>query len=297
MIVPLLSDPLSFLSFVFLALSILAIWLTPLQKRTWQVLALLSAVFAFISGRISFQGLIIEIGFGTITYLFYRKSHKNWQKVTCALSILVIGVILSLHKFPEFQNWLILSNLKLSPDAFPTKLYLNLDKPLVGLFILAWSQPILSTRKDWILTLKQTIPLVFLSSPVLLFLSYILNYVRFNFKWFEFSGTWLIFNLLFTCVAEEAFFRRFLQSQLTCLLGFWKNTQNQSPRIAWIFTSVLFGLAHFPGGKTYVLLSTIAGLFYGYAYLSTRRIEASIITHFSVNAIHFIFFTYPAIQR
>jgi membrane protease YdiL (CAAX protease family) len=44
-----------------------------------------------------------------------------------------------------------------------------------------------------------------------------------------------------------------------------------------------------------VLLATVAGLFYGAAYLRTRRIEGAILTHFALNAVHFLAFTYPAL--
>ena len=37
------------------------------------------------------------------------------------------------------------------------------------------------------------------------------------------------------------------------------------------------------------------GLGYGWVYLRTERIEASILTHFLLNCIHFVFFTYPAL--
>jgi membrane protease YdiL (CAAX protease family) len=45
----------------------------------------------------------------------------------------------------------------------------------------------------------------------------------------------------------------------------------------------------------YVALSTIAGLFYGFAYWKTKRIEASMLVHFGTNAIHFFAFSYPAL--
>jgi membrane protease YdiL (CAAX protease family) len=60
--------------------------------------------------------------------------------------------------------------------------------------------------------------------------------------------------------------------------------------------SVLFGLAHAGGGPIYVALATVAGAGYGWAYLRTGKIEASILTHFALNAVHFFGFTYPALQ-
>jgi hypothetical protein len=47
----------------------------------------------------------------------------------------------------------------------------------------------------------------------------------------------------------------------------------------------------------YVALATIAGLGYGWIYQRTGRIEASILTHFALNAVHFFAFSYPALQR
>ena len=63
--------------------------------------------------------------------------------------------------------------------------------------------------------------------------------------------------------------------------------------IALVFSAVLFGLAHLGGGLSYALAATVAGLGYGAAYLRTQRIEAAMAVHFSVNALHFLLFTYP----
>ena len=59
----------------------------------------------------------------------------------------------------------------------------------------------------------------------------------------------------------------------------------------------LFGLVHAGGGPTYVVLATLAGVGYGWVFLRTGRIEASILTHFALNAVHFLGFTYPALAR
>jgi membrane protease YdiL (CAAX protease family) len=39
----------------------------------------------------------------------------------------------------------------------------------------------------------------------------------------------------------------------------------------------------------------VAGLHYAAAYLVTRRIEGAILTHFALNATHFLAFTYPGL--
>jgi membrane protease YdiL (CAAX protease family) len=46
-----------------------------------------------------------------------------------------------------------------------------------------------------------------------------------------------------------------------------------------------------------VLFATLAGLGYAAAYLRSGRIEGAILTHFALNAVHFVAFTYPALVR
>lgn len=44
-----------------------------------------------------------------------------------------------------------------------------------------------------------------------------------------------------------------------------------------------------------MLLATIAGLHYAAAYLLSKRIESAILTHFTINAAHFVAFIYAAV--
>lgn len=83
---------------------------------------------------------------------------------------------------------------------------------------------------------------------------------------------------VFVAVPEELFFRAWVQNLLERRVG---------RRSALIIASVLFGLSHFnkrnPAGQHfnwhYVLIATIAGIFYGRAWREARRVPASAITH------------------
>jgi membrane protease YdiL (CAAX protease family) len=90
----------------------------------------------------------------------------------------------------------------------------------------------------------------------------------------------------FTAVREELFFRAWVQNLLERRMG---------RRAALIVASVLFGLSHFNKRSThfnwrYVLLATIAGIFYGRAWREQRRVPASTITHASVDWIWGLWF-------
>ena len=87
---------------------------------------------------------------------------------------------------------------------------------------------------------------------------------------------------LFTAIPEELYFRGWLQNFLERRLG---------RRAALAVASVLFGLSHFnkrnPIGRhfnwPYVLLASIAGIFYGRAWRENHRVAASTITHTCVD--------------
>lgn len=84
---------------------------------------------------------------------------------------------------------------------------------------------------------------------------------------------------LFTALPEELFFRAWVQNLLERRVG---------RRAALVIASVVFGLSHFNKRSAhfnwqYVILATIAGIFYGRAWREQRRVPASTITHATVD--------------
>jgi membrane protease YdiL (CAAX protease family) len=94
--------------------------------------------------------------------------------------------------------------------------------------------------------------------------------------------------LFFTAWPEELLFRGLLQNFLS------RASNNNTA--GWITASILFGFSHitnmhFPNWR-YVLLATIAGLFYGWTWRKTGSIFASAIVHACVDILwHFLFLT------
>ncbi|HKO18527.1 MAG TPA: CPBP family intramembrane glutamic endopeptidase, partial [Acidobacteriaceae bacterium] len=90
-----------------------------------------------------------------------------------------------------------------------------------------------------------------------------------------------VFTFVFIAIPEELFFRGWLQNLLERRLGRWQSL---------LMTSVLFGLSHFNKRAVhfnwrYVVLATIAGIFYGRAWRAERRVGASAITHTCVDVV------------
>jgi len=86
---------------------------------------------------------------------------------------------------------------------------------------------------------------------------------------------------LFIAIAEELFFRGLLQNLLEGSLG--------SRALAQACASILFGLSHIRHAPApnwrYVILATVAGWFYGWAYRKHRSLMASATTHALVDTI------------
>jgi uncharacterized protein len=106
-------------------------------------------------------------------------------------------------------------------------------------------------------------------------------------RWSTYAGLSLAI-LLFTAWPEELLFRGLLQNFLS------KASKNEMA--GWWAASVLFGFSHitnlgFPNWR-YVILATIAGLFYGWTWRKTGSIFASALVHAAVDAVwHFLFRT------
>lgn len=280
----------SLLPYSLLAAAILSLWI---KRRLWVWGSLLLAgiLTGLYAHRLQLIALIPILLLGN-TVFFTFNSNKRFVKIICALLSVLFSILLAMHQFPGFQNWEIAHELKLTASAIPFSMYLNFDKPLIGLFILGFGLSYINTQSISWHTIYQTLLMSILACVVLSFLSVWMNYVHFEPKWNDFFSIWALNNLLFVCVAEEAFFRGFIQQGLMRLWAHYRFGN----LFALIIASVLFGLLHFQGGLLYIGLATLAGILYGTTYWLTHRIEASIFTHFSVNAVHFLLFTYPALQ-
>jgi membrane protease YdiL (CAAX protease family) len=115
-----------------------------------------------------------------------------------------------------------------------------------------------------------------------------MHFIQFAPRWAEWKSQPLLALaiLCFTAWPEEFLFRGLLQNMLA--------RSTKSDLAGWWTASVLFGFSHitnmgFPNWR-YVILASIAGLFYGWTWRKTGSIFASAIVHALVDATwHFLF--------
>jgi membrane protease YdiL (CAAX protease family) len=275
-----------------LAAALISAWLKPIRINQSITLPPWVAVFAtaclsgLITGLVIWQGVLALAAFAALAYAttLYKVG------IIKAAMLVVTGwmtLSLSVHRFPGFVNPSLVSNMRF-PNGQAFTHNLNFDTSAAGLILFALFCLPARTRQEWREVARQY-PVILGTPVVVLLIGCFLGYVNVDPKIVAYTPIFFICNLLFTCIIEEAFFRGFIQAQLTVAMQRWRAGQY----IALVVAAILFGIAHAKGGPMLVGLAALAGIGYGYAFLRSKRIEAAILTHFALNALHFVAFTYP----
>ena len=268
--------------------TVVCLWLRPVWLRV--VPLTIASIAAFGTGIMEGPAGAAMILLAWLLWT-YRRAESGWMRVAAAAGSASVMLLLAIHAAPGFDNPLVIRETVLSAGAITYRQYVNFDKTLAGVLVLATGVPLLRSRAEWVATLRATVPVALATIAVVLAASLALGHVRFDPRWTPAFAVWAPINLLTTCVSEEAFFRGFLQREI----GLALEGRRHGGAIALAISAVLFGLAHAAGGWRYVLLATLAGAGYAVAFQRTLRVEAAILTHFTVNATHFLLFTYPAL--
>ncbi|MEO6918111.1 MAG: CPBP family intramembrane glutamic endopeptidase [Collimonas sp.] len=285
----------SLLAFTLLAVAICAVWLRPVRINDWLAAPPWLGFFIAAAGCGLAAGVLNLLAaaalgiFCVIAYFASKAEEKSLSRRLLTIAAAIMALAMALHRLPGFNNPVIIANLKLSADAIPFTQYANFDKGTAGLVLLAFLCQRASSFTAWRDSLKKTWLVGIVTVIAVLGVATLIGYVKPDFKLSQATVLFLVTNLFFTVVAEEAFFRGLLQDRLASSLARFR----YGHLLALLCSALLFGAAHAAGGGTYVLLATITGLGYAYAYYVTQRVEAPIIIHFAVNAVHFIGFTYP----
>ncbi|MCA8423767.1 CPBP family intramembrane glutamic endopeptidase [Burkholderia seminalis] len=198
-----------------------------------------------------------------------------------------LAIALSLHLIPGFHNPLVIGPTRFTPDAVPFTMYLNLDKPLVGLWLL-WALPWVAPDVALPRALRTGAMAAVATAAACLAGALAFGMVGWAPKWPASGWLWLVNNLLLVTLAEEALFRGYVQGGLTRALRAF----SWGPWAALATGAVLFGAAHAAGGWQWIVLGTLAGAGYGLAWRRGGLLAAA-IAHAGLNVVHFGLFTYP----
>ncbi|GGZ08819.1 lysostaphin resistance A-like protein [Pseudoduganella plicata] len=277
-----------------LALAVVSLWFPPLpagarRVPAWTIALGAVGVVALIAGAVTPVGIAVVLLLIALCAARER-STSPWLRVPAMAAIAFIALALALHKIPGFYNPLIARDV--ADGAAPITQYINLDKAIAGIVLIAFYGLPARTRADW-RAVGRAWPIVVATPVLVLGLALLTGVVEWAPKLPSSTGTFLASNLLITCVAEEAFFRALVQRGLQNSLS----GKRYGVAVAIGVTSIVFGIAHLGGGVPMILLATLAGIGYGLALWRSGRIEAAILTHFVVNALRFLLVAGPVVVR
>lgn len=287
-------------AYLMLGLAIISVWFPALRYGqravvAWPIFLALAAASAFTSGLLTWPALVPLSSMSGLVWLEMRwrrtGARRNWRRNVAGATAGAIALALALHVLPGFQNEKLFSDLTLSAGAPPVTQYLNFDKAAAGLFLLIYCPRIVhwdELRKN----LASMFGTMALTTLVVAGLALAVGYVRLDPKFSGIVAALLATKLLFVVVAEEAFFRGIIQAPLFRAF--------QNARFGWaialIASTALFVVSHAPKDTVTAILVALTGLGSASAFALTRRIEAAILTHFAVNAVHVLLLTYPRLQ-
>ncbi|WP_433766814.1 CPBP family glutamic-type intramembrane protease [Pseudomonas putida] len=200
---------------------------------------------------------------------------------------IVLALALATHWLPGFYNGRVIDPQRFTDDAVPFSMYLNLDKPLIGFWLLL-ACPWIVSQRSLRITAYATALALLLSAVLALGGALLLGVIGWAPKWPEHAWLWLLNNLILVTLVEEALFRGYIQGGLSRCFERLRHGET----LALLLASLLFGLAHTGAGWQWVLLASLAGIGYGLAY-RFGGLAAAIATHFGLNLLHFGLFTYP----
>jgi membrane protease YdiL (CAAX protease family) len=280
---------------LLLTLALGALWLAP---RIWSALLALGIAAGYASGQLSGPAAVWTAMLAGACYAYVHESPASSRRVVgvrkaaSLAGIVALSVALSLHVLPGFHNLLIQAPTKLTSRSAPYEQWLNFDKTIAGLLILGICyRGLIQTRAQLAEASKRAAIPAAITILVVVSVSVACGYVQWDPKWLEQFWIWGALNLLSTCMSEEAFFRGFIQAEIARHLG----SRRGATLVSIGCSASLFGIAHIAGGWGYAGLASVAGAGYAIVFHRSQRIEMSMATHFGLNTVHFLLFTYPSI--
>lgn len=227
--------------------------------------------------------LLVALLFG------HDKANARYLKVLAWVAVFLVGMFMALYRPEGFSYFNSISVEQLHDNGKPYQQFVNLGKFFGALIIFSWLM-MGRISADLLRALtRRNLAIAFTSALGVLALATLILSLPVIPKFSEITIVFMVINLLVTCFSEETFYRLIVQQPSERAFA--------AVRVQRVFGVVVaaafFTLTHLSGDLKILAVMAVAGTFYAIVYALTRSVSASILTHFLVNAVHFIFLPYP----
>ncbi len=250
--------------------------------------------YCWLANYITLLG-VLSLGVMLLVSLAMGHFQALYIRVLSASVAALIFLAMGFHLLPGFNNQLLIESQVIKDSSSSFTAWFNFDKTFAGLIFFLT----VVSGKGWPSQKQVAIAFFVILFTIILVLaggqwSGLVSFNTANYFDFRFLVLFITLQLISACLAEEVFFRGFIQQKL---YGLFKRESIVQKTVPLIITSILFGMAHFGGGIIYMIAASFAGLGYGLIYQVTKRIEYSILAHALFNIIHLLLFTYPLLSE
>lgn len=226
-------------------------------------------------------GLFTMVAIVVTGLLLYRYRHINGVAIGIELLMLFIVINLLSHFVPGFNEVNIVSHARTGEMGGEYSLSYNFDKALIPFVLLAvmpslfTNRPLRHPRRCYWFLLATSVPILLLMITACGSLKVDI-YVP---PWIE---HFMLDNLFFICLAEEALYRGYLQRRLSLFLG---------TEAGLLASAAIYGLSHLAEGGVMVIIASILGIILGLAWMWSGRLWVPTLFHFVFNLLQLLFFT------
>lgn len=255
------------------------------KKLSVTLLIITAAIGGYVT-VLDWRAMVFLAVLAIVTAVYCKFSNKTLHTVLEGF-LLLVSVGLMQHLIPGFHNLRVLDGVNVGPESSPFFMYYNFDKALVPFVLLICQKSLFSADSYSKAKIWHWLALV-MAVPVLLMAAVSFGGLKVEFHLPEWLFPYLLSNIFFVSLAEEAFFRGYLQKRLSSVFN---------PVLALFITSMLFGGLHYSGGSLLVIFATLAGLIYGLAWMLSGKLWVAVLFHVGLNLCHLLFFTYPVLQQ
>lgn len=243
-------------------------------------------IYAVGTGTFHWRHLALLAGITTVASAWYVVQNKKHLMVDLLFLALVAGIIL-MKVFPRIY-------IELTPRV-PAAVLGQLMWIRLGILAVLSIRGMggigfgfLPTRKDWSIGIQQFILFAPIAVVIGMMVKFAQPHLAFTVWWKGMGIAAVTFaGILWVVALSEEFFCRGMLQQIL-------SKRMNSTVAGLLCASILFGLMHlpfrhFPNWK-FCLLATLAGIFYGWAYIRAGSIRAAMVTHAFVVTTWRVFF-------
>jgi len=164
-----------------------------------------STLVGLVLHRVEPMGLVWIVLAGITIWIASTPAFPRWRRWTAMGIFLFMGIALSNHLLPGFNNLEVFDKIQFSSDSAPFTMYLNFDKTVVGifiyLFILKKRELVVWQKKDSFLAIRTFVILVAFMLPLAL----ASHYVRIDPKLPPQTWLWALNNLFLFALLRSHF--------------------------------------------------------------------------------------------